>query len=133
MAEEQIKQKSKKQQKKILIGEDEKPLARAMSIKLNKEGFEVTVAYNGEEALEAIKKDTFDLIILDIVMPKMDGFSLLTKLKKMGNKTPVMITSNLSQPEDEKKAKDLGAQDYFIKSNVSLVEIIDHIKNLLKS
>ncbi|MEE8131919.1 MAG: response regulator [Candidatus Paceibacterota bacterium] len=121
------------QKKKILIGEDEKPLARTMNLKLSKAGFAVTVAYNGEEALEAIKKDTFDLIILDIVMPKMDGFGLLVELRKMGNKTPVMITSNLSQPEDEKKAKDLGAQDYFIKSNVSLVQIVDHVKNLLKT
>lgn len=117
--------------KKILIGEDEKSLARTMNLKLTKAGFDVTIAYNGEEVLNAFKDNTFDLLILDIMMPKVNGFQVLEEMKKMGIKTPVMITSNLSQLEDEKKAKELGAKDYFIKSNTSLIEIVDHVKSLL--
>lgn len=56
-----------------------------------------------------------------------------SQLKKMDNKTTIMVTSNLSQPEDEKKAKDLGAKSYFVKSDTSLVEIVDYVKNLLEA
>ncbi|NQU77432.1 response regulator [Candidatus Falkowbacteria bacterium] len=115
--------------KKILIAEDDKPMAKAMQLKLAKFGFEVEIAANGELALQALDKGTFDLILSDLVMPKMDGFELLAEIKKRNIKTPVIVTTNLGQPGDEKKAKELGAKDYFIKSNTTILALVDHVKN----
>ena len=113
--------------KKILIIEDEKALSRALSLKLQSEGFEVEVANDGELGLAAIKKFKPNLIILDLVMPKFDGFEVLAKIK--GKK--VVVISNLSQDEDIEKAKKLGAKEYFIKSNVSLVDVVNKIKTIV--
>ncbi len=117
--------------KKILIIEDEKPIARALELKLSHSGYEAAVAYNGAEGLAYLAKNKVDLILLDVIMPTMDGFTVLETLKKKGNKTPVVMLSNLSQEEDEKRAKELGAKDFFIKSNTPLVEIVGFIKKFL--
>src|SRR3990167_9375602 len=106
--------------KKILIIEDEKPMARALELKLTHEGFEATITLNGESALEMLEKETFDLIVCDLVMPKMDGFKVLETLKEKKIKTPVMVLTNLSQEDDEKRAKSLGAKEFFIKSNTPI-------------
>ena len=119
------------QSKKILVGEDEKPMAKALKLKLTKAGFEVKTVFNGEEVLDAVEKEKFDLILLDIVMPKIDGFGVLTELKKRGIKIPVIVTSNLSQEEDKKRAEELGARDYFIKSNTPIAEIVNYAKRAL--
>lgn len=121
---------------RILVAEDEKPMARALEIKLSKAGFKVEVAYDGEDALQRIQKNggkSFDLIILDLVMPKKDGFEVLTALKAAKIKTPVIVTSNLSQEEDAKRAKALGARDYFIKSNTPITEITAYVRKFLKT
>jgi DNA-binding response OmpR family regulator len=118
--------------KNILIAEDEKPMAKALELKLTKEGFNVSVAYDGEEALNLIAKKKFDLMLLDIMMPKVDGFSVLTKLNEEKLKLPVIVSSNLSQVEDIERAKSLGAVDFLVKSNVTLAEIIQKIKAILK-
>lgn len=118
--------------KKILIVEDEKPLARALSLKLQSTGFMVTTAFNGVEAIDVLGKDHFDLMILDLIMPRMDGFAVLKKLKEKQIKLPIIVSSNLAQAEDIERAKALGAEHYFIKSNVSLNEIIDNIKKILE-
>lgn len=113
--------------KKILIAEDEKALARALELKLTSAGFIISVAHDGEEALAKILAEKFDLVLLDLVMPKKDGFSVLENLKAKGNTTPVIVSSNLSQEEDFQKAKSLGAVDYFIKSDTPLSEIVNKI------
>lgn len=118
--------------KKILIGEDEKAIAKALQLKLSSSGYEVKNAFDGEQVIDFVEKEQFDLILLDLIMPKLDGFGTLAKLKEKGNKTPVIILSNLSQEEDEKKAKELGAKDFFIKSNTPLSEIVDHVKAALE-
>lgn len=118
--------------KKILIGEDQEPMARALELKLNDSGFEAKAVFNGQEIIDILSKQKYDLVLLDLLMPKMDGFSVLEKLKELKNKTPVIITSNLGQVEDEKRAKSLGAKDYFIKSNVTLAEIVTYVKKILK-
>ena len=110
--------------KKILIAEDEKPMANALGLKLRSAGFETTLVYDGEAAVEAAKKTSFDLIILDLVMPKKDGFSVLAELNRLNIAIPVIVSSNLSQDEDIKRAKELGARDYFIKSDTTLAEIV---------
>ncbi len=117
--------------KRILIVEDEKPMARALELKLNGEGFEAKAVYNGVEALEILGKEKFDLILLDLVMPKLDGFGVLEALEKQGNKIPVVVTTNLSQAGDEDKAKSLGAIDYFVKSNTTLKEIVEYVSKML--
>ncbi len=112
----------------ILIAEDEKPLSRALEIKLSKEGYLVEVANNGEDAISIINHKEFDLIVLDLVMPKKDGFAVLEHLNKKGKKTNIIVLSNLAQEEDFEKARDLGAMTYFIKSNTPIIELIKFIK-----
>ena len=118
--------------KKLLLAEDERAIAKALQLKLSLSGFEVDVASNGEEALIMMKAKKFDLLLLDIMMPKVDGFSVMTEMKKNKNKTPVIVLSNLSQEDDAARAKELGAVDFFIKSNTPLAEIIEKIKKFLK-
>lgn len=119
--------------KKILIVEDETPLAKALSLKLTTSGFQSKIATNGEEALSFLKKERFDLILLDLIMPKMDGFALLSEIKKKKIKTKVLVTTNLSQTEDQRRAKELGAVDYLVKSSISLTSLINSIKKRLRS
>lgn len=118
--------------KVLLIAEDEKSLARVLSLKLNSVGFKTVIVFDGEEALAALNKQPFDLIILDLVLPKKDGFYVLSELKKLGIKTPVIVASNLSQKEDVEKAKNLGVADYFVKSDVNLVEMVNRVKQYLQ-
>ncbi|MBT6954828.1 MAG: response regulator, partial [Candidatus Jacksonbacteria bacterium] len=96
------------------------------------EGFEVSTASNGVEALEVLEKETFNLVLLDLVMPKKDGFEVLTELKEKKNTTPVIVSSNLGQEEDFKKAEELGAVDYLIKSDSTLSQIIEKVKATIK-
>ncbi|MBL1434250.1 response regulator [Candidatus Wolfebacteria bacterium] len=117
--------------KRILIAEDERPLAKVLLLKLTKAGFEVVIVCNGEEALDKITTEKFDLILLDLVMPNISGFGVLTKMKELGNNTPVIVLSNLSQEGDEIKAKNLGAEDFFVKSNTPISEIVKHVQKTL--
>ncbi len=116
------------EKKRILVAEDERPIAKAMELKLNHSGFDTRVAFDGEEALKILETETFDLILLDLVMPKMNGFQTLEEIKRRGIETPVVISSNLSQEEDLQKARDLGAVDFLIKSDTQISEIIERIK-----
>lgn len=118
-------------QKRILIIDDEKPMARALELKLSHSGFEAKSVHNGEEALALLKKESFNLILLDLVMPKLDGFNVLQALKNRKNATPIIILSNLGQEEDEKRARDMGAKDFFIKSNTPIAEIVEKVKIFL--
>lgn len=116
------------EKKRILVAEDERPIAKAMELKLNHSGFDVRVAFDGEEALKILETEKFDLILLDLVMPKMNGFQTLQEIKNRGIETPVVVSSNLSQEEDLKKAQDLGAIDFLIKSDTQISEIVERIK-----
>ena len=120
---------NQKTQKRILIVEDEKPMAHALELKLTHAGFEAQSVGNGEEGLALMEKESFDLVLLDLIMPKLDGFGVLEEMKKKGIKTPVMVQTNLAQEEDEKRAKALGAKEFFIKSNTPIAEIVEQIKN----
>jgi DNA-binding response OmpR family regulator len=118
--------------KKILIIEDEKSLARALELKLTFAGFKTKVVFNGEDGIELLRKESFALILLDLIMPKMDGFMVLAILKAKKNKIPVLVLSNLSQDEDEKRAKEFGAKEFFIKSNTPIATIVLRVTELLK-
>lgn len=102
--------------KKILIIEDEQSLVDLLVTKLQKEGYEVDFAYDGEAGFEKISTFKPDLILLDIVMPKMDGYEVLGKLKEEGNKIPVVVISNSGQPVEIEKTIKLGAADHLIKT-----------------
>lgn len=117
--------------KKILIAEDDKYLASAYRVKLQKSDFDVKIASNGEQALAELKTFKPDLLLLDLVMPQKDGFYVLEQMQSdpQLKKVPVIVASNLGQPEDIDKAKKLGAKDYIVKSNMSLADIINKIKS----
>lgn len=107
---------------KILIVDDEKKLANIMSLYLKKEGYEVTCAYNGDDGESLIENNPFDLIILDIMMPKKDGWSLLRKIKSSSN-IPVILTTARGDEEDRIFGLELGADDYMVKP-ISMRELV---------
>ena len=120
----------------ILIVEDDPFLADLYQGNLESSGFGVSQAHDGAEAIELIKKERFDLILLDLLLPKISGFRVLENLrnKRIGKRNCncyVMIMSNLSQEEEVKKGLDLGANEYLVKANYTLQEIIAKIRNQL--
>ena len=117
--------------KKILIADDESAIANAMALKFSYVGFDTKVASDGIEAINLIKEGSFDLILLDLMMDKKDGFSVLEDMQNIGIKTPVIVTSNLGQKEDISRAEGLGAVGYFVKSNTPISEIVEKVKNIL--
>ena len=117
--------------KPILIIEDEKPLAHALELKLNHEGFQTHVCLNGADGLKEALTEKYSLILLDLIMPELDGFTLLQHLNEKKIKTPVIILSNLGQEEDKEKAKTLGVVDYFVKANTPIVDIIKRVKSVI--
>jgi len=121
--------------KKIIIIEDEKILLDLLKDKLVKEGYEVIVALDGQMGLEKIKQEKPDLILLDMVMPKMDGFEVMRELNKDENlaKIPVIIISNSGQPVELEKAKKLGAKDWLIKTEFDPKEVVDKVNKQLKN
>lgn len=115
----------------VLIVEDEKPLAHALEMKLKSEGYDVHTCMNGMDALAEMKKGTYRLMLLDLIMPSMDGFAVLTELQAAKSKIPVIVLSNLGQDEDVTKAKQLGAVDYCVKSNTPIAEIVRKVKAVI--
>jgi DNA-binding response OmpR family regulator len=118
----------------ILVIEDDKYLADIYATKLKLEGFNVEVANDGESGVEAAKKLVPDLILLDIMLPAMDGFSVLSIIKtnkKTKGITVIMLT-NLNSPDDVKKGLELGAADYMVKAHFVPAEIVNKVKNILK-
>jgi DNA-binding response OmpR family regulator len=116
--------------KKILVLEDERPMAKALEIKLGRTGYAVTVVHNGTSGLEALSRDTYDLIMCDLIMPTMDGFQFLEELRKRNITTPVMVMTNLSQEEDKEKAMNLGARAFIVKSDTPISDIVERAKNI---
>jgi DNA-binding response OmpR family regulator len=118
--------------KKILIIEDEKTLARALGFKLTYSGFEVKTVFNGEEGVALLRQEKFDLVLLDLIMPKMDGFMLLATLKVEKIRVPVMVLTNLSQENDIKRTKEYGVKEFIIKSNTPIATIVERVAKFLK-
>ena len=124
------------QPKRILIVDDDPLIARMYENKLKTDGYDVSVAFNGEEALAGAIKNPPDLIFLDVMMPKMNGVETLKILKEneKTRKIPVLILTNLGdREEDVENAKKLGALDYLIKSQLSLRELSDRAKAILEA
>ena len=116
---------------KILVLEDELALSKALCIKLENEGYDTLAVDNGEDAIREIDSRKFDLAIFDLVTPKVDGFGVLKHLREKDEDTPVFVVSNLSQKEDMNEALSKGANKFFVKSNVSLTQIVDDVKEAL--
>lgn len=119
---------------KILIVEDDVFLGDLMSKKLQQEGFEVIHAVDGHEGMKKAKQEQPGLILLDLILPKMDGFEVLKKIKDTveTEEIPVIILSNLGQKEDVERGFDLGADDYLIKAHFTPDEIIKRVRAPLK-
>lgn len=117
-----------------MIVEDDKFLRELISQKLSKEGYDVSEAIDGEEAMKKIKEDKPQLVLLDLILPGIDGFEVLSRVKK-GQDTsliPVIILSNLGQREDVERGLKLGAADYLVKAHFTPGEIIEKVRNTLK-
>jgi len=121
--------------KKILITEDDKVLREALSDYLTKEGFEVVAAANGEEGIEMAKKENPDLLLLDIILPKKDGFEVIKEIKsdEKTKNIPIVLLTNLESSSDIEKALELGAMTYLVKSDYSLEEVVMKVKEILKA
>jgi two-component system alkaline phosphatase synthesis response regulator PhoP len=117
--------------KRVLIIEDERPLAHALELKINHEGYETHVSLTGADGLKEAMTGVYSVLLLDLIMPELDGFSLLEKLVQNNIKTPVLVLSNLGQEEDKTKAKTLGARDYFVKANTPIVDIVKRMKEVM--
>ncbi len=118
--------------KRVMIIEDDNFLSSLMKVRLEKEGFTVMQAFDGEEAIELLKTDRPDLIVLDLIMPKVMGFEVLQTISMTPEleKTPVIILSNLAQDSDIQKAKEFGAKEYFVKVKISIDDIVKRVKTL---
>jgi len=120
--------------KNILVIEDDKFLRDLIIQKIIKEGFNVIEAVDGEEGIRKIKEEKPDLILLDLILPNIDGFEVLSKMREDAslNSLPVIILSNLGQKEDIEKGMKLGAVDYLIKAHFTPEEIVHRIRMHLK-
>lgn len=119
--------------KKILVIEDDKFLRELIAQKLSKQEFEVLEAVDGEKGLKMTKEESPDLILLDLILPGMDGFEVLAKIKEDPklSSIPVIILSNLGQKDEIERGLNLGAVDYLVKAHFTLGEIIKKIKEAL--
>jgi len=119
----------------VLLVEDDEFLANIYKTKFEMEGFKVSIADNGESGLADAKKKAPDVILLDILLPKMDGFAVLEKLKGDAElkKIPVILLTNLGQKEDVDKGLKLGASDYLIKAHFMPAETVEKVKKVLAS
>ncbi len=118
--------------KKIVLAEDEPQIARLVEFKLKKEGYQVVSKGNGEEALAAIKAEKPDLILLDVMMPVMDGYEVLRRVKEDENlkNIPVVMLTAKAQERDVVKGIDLGADDYITKP-FHPAELLARVKRIL--
>ena len=118
---------------KLVLADDEQYIAIAYNDGLTRAGFEVVVVNDGAEALAAIQREKPDMVLLDVIMPKMNGFEVLRAVKADPElkKIPVVILSNLSQATDEAEARGLGAADFVVKSDYSIKQLIARITKLI--
>lgn len=118
----------------ILIVEDDLFLAEIYQKKFEMEGFKVSMANDGEKAVNDIKKKMPDLVLLDILLPKLDGFSVLEAIKSdsVSKDIPIILLTNLGQQDDVQRGLEKGAADYLIKTHFKPSEVVDKVRKLLK-
>lgn len=116
--------------KKVLLVEDEQILLELLDKKLRGQGYETFLANDGEKGLQLARQIVPDVIILDIVMPKMDGFAVMAEIQKDENlkKIPIIIVSNSGQSVELSRARQLGARDWLVKTEFDPQEVVEKIK-----
>lgn len=122
------------EEKRVLIVEDDFQISKVYQISLAREGIFSILARNGEEAIEMLEEAKPDLVMLDLMIPKKDGFWVLEEIRKNPkySKIPIIIISNLGQSDDKNRALGLGATEYWVKVDISIKDIIKKIKEYLK-
>lgn len=116
---------------RILIVEDVKALSHALVLRLEDAGFATHAVENGTLALEALKREHYDLLLLDLIMPVKNGFEVLEEMKKQKLQPRVVVVSNIALPEDVQRVRSLGAVDFLVKADTPLTVIIEKVQNLL--
>ncbi len=118
--------------RRVLLAEDDRFLRKAAGAMLRRQGFMVLTAEDGEEALRVARAEIPDLILLDLIMPKIQGFEVLKALKDDPNTStiPVIILSNLGQESDSNVAREMGALDYWVKANLALEELVRRVDEM---
>jgi DNA-binding response OmpR family regulator len=118
--------------KKIMLIEDDHFLSSLIKTRLEKDGFTVLQAFDGDEALTTLQTERPNLVMLDLIMPKSNGFDVLKTISMTPGleRTPVIIVSNLAQDSDIEKARQLGAKEYFVKVKISIDDLVEKIKSL---
>lgn len=118
---------------KVLFIEDDALIVKIYTARLTKDGYEVFTADNGEDGIKIALEKRPDLVVLDVMMPKVDGFGVLQKLRSDANftKVPILLYSNLAQEEELKRALAMGATEFIVKANISPTELVEKIKKYL--
>jgi len=121
------------EKKKLLVVEDEVVLNKALQDFLTFEGFDVTVAFDGEDGIKKTFSEKPDLVLLDIILPKKDGYEVIKELKSSSEtkNIPIILLTNLGSVNDVEKALNLGATTYLVKADYKLEEITQKIKEVL--
>lgn len=117
--------------KRILIAEDEQMLGDMLHFELSSRGPSVTLARNGEEAIALLEREQPDLLLLDLLMPKASGYDVLQYLQGKGHRFPVVILSNLSDPQEQKRCLELGANEFLVKSQMEPDDLWNRIERYL--
>ena len=121
--------------KKVLIVEDEELIGGLLQRKLRQEGYYASVAIDGEAALRQIREEKPDIVLLDIVLPRLNGFEVLSELKKDEalRQIPVIIISNSGQPAEIERAKELGVRDWLVKTEFDPQEVLEKVQQQIGS
>lgn len=134
IGEKVVKKKENKTGARVLLVEDDDFLRKICKTKMEREGFNVSVAINGKEALKKIIEGDPQIVLLDIILPIMDGFEVLKRVKEDSSKSsvPIIMLTNLGQESEIEKGFKLGAEDYIVKAHLTVGEIIEKVKEILK-
>ena len=116
---------------KLLVAEDDRRMAGVLKELLKEEGYDLDLAYDGEEALDFLMADMYDLVILDVMMPKKDGFSVVRRMRQEGMRTPVLMLTAKGEVDDKVTGLDSGADDYMVKPFLSK-ELLARVRALIR-
>lgn len=125
--------KTETKKKVVFIVEDDAFLVKAYQLKLEKENITIWVTTDGKEALTFLEKDPPDVVMLDVMLPHVNGFEILEAIRKneKWKQVPVLILTNLGQPQDAQKCKELGVAEYIVKANTKISDIIEKVKKFI--